>query len=317
MKPDQAAREAGEAADIALAAAALAKTAATEAKATVPALDPREAPHFELFQRAEGWAAARINPRRSRWPALQQLDARVAEIDLAQTRALSELGELQQRRASAEPEHQARLADWLAGGQQGPRPVSEAGELDTRIAELTAEVAAHDISRERVYGERVAYVEKQRKRLLREAEAERKRRLARCLALVDELEREREELIACRQTELWAALFPHDTLATEAPFTNCIAGARLKVQERHLPGVKAQLPAHSVFGLLRDDANHCATVVTTAQAAALSGSTEKALTDEEAAWQDRKFELDQRRRENQAAIDAYVREWGVKPSEWA
>lgn len=317
MKPIQAAREAGEAADVALAAAAIARKAAAEAQATVPVPDPRDAPHFGLFRRAEGWAAARINPRRSRWPELQQMDERVVEIDQAQTRALAELGEVQQMRASAEPEHQARLADWLAGGQQGPRPVSEAGDLDTRIAELAAEVAALDIARERIFGERVAYVQKHRKRLLREAEAERKRRHRRCLTLVDELEREREELIACRQTELWAALFPHDALASEAPFTNCIAGARLKVQERHLPGVKVQLPAHSVFGLLRDDASHCATVVTTAQAAALSGSTEKELTDREATWQDRKFEHAQQRREHQEAIDAYIREWGIPPSEWA
>jgi len=41
------------------------------------------------------------------------------------------------------------------------------------------------------------------------------------------------------------------------------------VHERHLPGVKQQLAASNVFALLREDAEHCATVATVAQAAAL------------------------------------------------
>ena len=176
---------------------------------------------------------------------------------------------------------------------------------------------AYDIGRERISAERVAFVERRRKSLLREAAEESQRRLNRCLALIDKLEQERDELIAWRQTEIWAALFPHDSLASEPPYMNCIAGARLKIQSRHLPGVTNQLFAPNVFALLRDDAHHCATVATTDQAAAISGVSKAALSGEEAEWQDAKFEHDLRRRENQAAIDDHVREWGFPPNEWS
>ena len=48
-------------------------------------------------------------------------------------------------------------------------------------------------------------------------------------------------------------LYPSDALTQPLPFSHVLVGARLKIQERHLPGLKAQLPAGSVFSLLRDD----------------------------------------------------------------
>jgi hypothetical protein len=101
--------------------------------------------------------------------------------------------------------------------------VSEAGELDDRVAALEAEHAAFDIRRQRLLDERVAFVVKRRKSLVRDGDKATAEKLDQYLALVDALEQAREELIALRQTTLWAALFPSETLGTDPPFSPSVS----------------------------------------------------------------------------------------------
>ncbi|MEJ7570037.1 MAG: hypothetical protein WKF41_17450 [Gaiellaceae bacterium] len=306
--------EADAAAADAIRAAELAKKFAQQAKPPPP--DPRTGPAFELLRRGEGSALARISPRRNRWPDLQRIDERVAEIDQRQARASAELQDTRERRQGADARYQLALADGLAAGQPGDRPVSEVGRLEERIAALEAEIAAHDLVRERVLEERVAFVVQSRKALVRDVEKELEERRSRCLELLDELEHARDDLIALAQTGAWARLYPSETLTAAPPFAGAIVGARLKVQERHLPGLKSQLPAASVYALLRADVDHCASAITVEQAAAAEGQTTSALTGREASWAGRAEDHARDRAEKAERIADYIKEWGVVPREY-
>jgi hypothetical protein len=123
---------------------------------------------------------------------------RLAAIDRDHAAAIAELADVEARRQQADGEHEGRVADWHIAGQTGPRPVSEAETLDTRITQLRDDLAA--FARERVLQERVAYVAKHRKRLSRDAHQETDERFARCLALVDELEREDPPARGCQRS---------------------------------------------------------------------------------------------------------------------
>ncbi|MEJ7567781.1 MAG: hypothetical protein WKF41_05905 [Gaiellaceae bacterium] len=314
MRPMRSVLEADAAAEDAIRAAKIAVKAAKEAKPPPP--DPRSGPAFELLRRGEGSALARISPRRNRWPELRLIDERVAEIDQRQARASAELQDTRERRQGADGRYQSALADWLAAGQPGERPVSEAAELEERGAVLAAEIAAHDLVRERVLEERVAFVVQRRTALVRDVEKELEERRARCLALLDELEHARDDLSALAQTGAWARLYPSEALTAAPPYAGAIVGARLKIQERHLPGIKAQLPAVSIFALLRADVDHCASAITLEQAAAAEGKTTSVLTGRDASWAGRAEDHERERKEKQARIDDYVREWGVVPREY-
>jgi len=316
VRPMRSVLEADAAAADAIRAAEIAVKAAKESKPPPP--DPRTGPAFELLRRGEGSALARISPRRNRWPELRLIDERVAEIDQAQARASAELQETRERRQGADARYQLALADWLAAGQQpGERPISEAAALEERIAALSAEIAAFDVVRERVLEERVDFVVQSRKALVRDVETELEERRARCLDLLDELEHARDDLIALAQTGAWARLYPSETLTAAPPYAGAIVGARLKIQERHLPGLKSQLPAASVFALLRADVDHCASAITLDQAAAAEGKTKTALTGRDASWAGRAEDHERERKEKAERIADYEREWGIKPAEYA
>jgi hypothetical protein len=101
---------------------------------------------------------------------------------------------------------------------------------------------------------------------------------------VDKAEEKRREVLELRQTELWAALFPDETLVSE-PNTQSLAGAVRRVQGPCVPGVQTNLPVEGVFALLRADADFCAGAATIAQAAREKGVTPNQLTGREATWQ--------------------------------
>ena len=75
------------------------------------------------------------------------------------------------------------------------------------IVEAGAALAAQDVLRDRILEERIAFVEKHRKRLVRDAERETERAKERYLGLVGGVEQLREELVGLRQTAVWAAVY--------------------------------------------------------------------------------------------------------------
>jgi hypothetical protein len=292
------AREAGEAADIALGSAQIAKKAAD----SIPKPDPREDVNFKRLSGQEQSFLARISPRRNRWPELHAIDERLEQFDRRQEELRVTLIDLRGRRERADAAYADVLAAWMAADQRDPKPVSEAKALDEAIAEAEAEHAAIDSLRMGVLEERIAFVDKHRKRLVRDAERETEQAKGRYLEAVDELEQVREQLVGLRETTVWASLFPSETLATMAP-SHALVGGRRRESEQHLPGT-GQVPAHAVLALLRADAEYCASVSTVEQAAAMQRVSTAELTTREAMWADSDADLARRKREKERLLAA-------------
>lgn len=224
------AREDGEAADIALGSAKIAKRAAE----SMPKPDPREDVNYQRLSGLEESFWARISPRRNRWPELRVIDERLVELDRRQNELIATLAELRGRFERAGAEYADALAAWMAAGESEPKPVSEARTLEEAISEAEAEYAAIDNLRTRVLEERIEFVAKHRKRLVRDAERETEKAKAHYLTLIEELERAREELVGVRETAVWAALFPSEALASMAP-TYSLAGGFFVTVSRGWP----------------------------------------------------------------------------------
>ena len=313
-RSDHLAARAEEAADISLGSAQVAVKAAGKAMDAMPTPDPRDDPNFQRLAGLEQSFVARLSPRhRNRWPELVAIDERLDDLDRRQQELHDRLADLNQRRSEADADYAQRMATWMAAGQPDPKPLSEAAALDDAIVEATAEHAAIDRLREGVLVERIAFVEKHRKRLVRDAEQETERARDRYLEAIAEAERARADLIGLNETRVWASLYPSDLLVTMVP-TQALAAGRRRESQAH--GFTAAVPAAQVFDLLRDDANVFTTISTRDQAAAMQGTTTAALTGDEAMWagsdEDREFQ----RRERERQIADYERQWGRKPPEF-
>lgn len=238
-------------------------------------------------------------------------------IDQRQEALRVTLIELRGRRELADTQHADRLAEWMASGEEGERPVSEATALDAEVAERQAEYDAMDSLRDRVLEEKIAFVQRHRKRLVKDVERALEETKQRYLELVDGLEQARDELIGLNETRVWAALFGDrsDLLRTFVP-THALVGARQRETQRHVPELKGGLVAHAVLGLLRADAEHFATVSTVEQAAAMQGVSKGALKEDEAMWANSDEDVAWQKREKQRAIEDYARVWGRPPPEF-
>lgn len=307
-------REAEAAADIALGSAHIAKQAAEKVVDALPTPDPRDNVNFQRLAGLEQSMLARISPRhRNRWPDLLEIDERWEDCDRRQEEIRASLNDLHTRRQRAETEHADALAAWMIAGQQGSRPMSEAKALDDAIADAAAEHDAVDRLRDTILEERIAFMNKHRKRLVRDADEETQRARERYVEAIAEVERVRAELIGLRETTVWASLYPSDTLRSFAP-SHALAGGGRRASERR--GFQTAVPAPAVFDLLRDDAEHLTTVATAEQAAAIDGVSRAALMGDEAMWAGSDEDRERQKREKQRLIEMYERTWGRKPDEF-
>jgi hypothetical protein len=127
--------QAAKVADAALDAQAAALQAKRAAMPATP--DPREAPHFELMQRAELSWASRLNAKRNRWPELQRLDERLAALDQDAMTRRAQLEAVVARRP------RRFMRTMLLGGaavsaRAGGRPPLGSGEAPSRCEESAA-----------------------------------------------------------------------------------------------------------------------------------------------------------------------------------
>jgi hypothetical protein len=113
--------------------------------------------------------------------------------------------------------------------------------------------------------QRARFVEKYRKRLLKEQSARRAEAEADCHRLTDALAAARERLRDERQAELWCALYADETAGREAP--NSFCGGRTKPLSKL--GITNAVPAY-VFEALHADIDHIASAVTGEQATKLA-----------------------------------------------
>jgi len=294
---------ASQAADDAVAALELTRAEVKKIPPTTPP-DPRDA----LLAGVGASVWARFNPTRSRWPELREFDQQLARIDEQQVRANEKVAALLERRRLAPEAHSRVLADWLAD-EKGARPEAETVALTEQIEAAQDEHKALELLRERILGERVGFVTKRRRRLVKDADRATESARDRYLSLVGQLEQAREELVARRQTAVWAACFPSEALAAQPDTHHLCAGLRKPV-EAALPGLRLALPAPAVLEILRSDAAHLATASTIEQAAEMQATTVAALTGGEASWGGSPEDLERERREKARARAAYEAAWG-------
>jgi hypothetical protein len=112
--------------------------------------------------------------------------------------------------------------------------------------------AARCAAAERIYEDKQRYVERHRRRLLREEKKEVREAQERYERAIADAEQARQDLVDCRTTWFWARFFP-DELASQAPDMGAIATNLRKPVEAELQ-VKTRLDACGVFRVLRRDA---------------------------------------------------------------
>ena len=117
------------------------------------------------------------------------------------------------------------------------------------------------------------------------------------LELVNELERARDDVLACREETLWAQLFPHEAL--QVPPAATIAGGRREPIEKALPNYRQPLHPGRVFALLRADVHYLATA-SAEQRAALAGRDPR--RDSSSVWSETPEGVDRANAERQAVL---------------
>lgn len=253
----------------------------------------------------------RLSPRRNRWSGVVEFDQRAAELEQRQRAVHAELLALHERLAAAPAADTERLAQWQLAGGKGARPVPEAEALAREIAQRQADYDALTAATAAVLAEKAAYVEKHRKRLVRDADQAVDGAHAEVLEAIDRLTAAREKLAELRGEAVWAAIFPHEAVG-ETLQGRLIAGGALLPACRAL-GVTWQLDAAGLLDVLREDAGWFKAGATPAQRTALAGrdprkpaATTWADSDEYRA--ERKAEIDE-------AVQAFRQEWGQDPTE--
>ena len=215
-----AASRAETAANDAVRATVLAKEAAQEAQRAAQLAeqlappDPHALIVAELASH-EQTGLLNIGPKRNRWSELQAFDEQLVEAEQRREQLRHEIGELMTARNNEPARVAAALDAWLMGGQKGARPTSQAAALDQQIADLEAEYGALGIAHDRLLAERASHVEKSRKRMLADMREEIEAASSEYTALIDQLEATRRELLELRATEVWVAIYPSATLASE------------------------------------------------------------------------------------------------------
>ncbi len=91
-----------------------------------------------LFAESDNWLG-RLSPRRNPWPELQELDERIAQLDLGQAAAGADVHRLEQELRDAEAADTGAFAGWHAEGAKGARPHSTAPAVQALLVQAQAD----------------------------------------------------------------------------------------------------------------------------------------------------------------------------------
>jgi hypothetical protein len=209
----------------------------------------------------------RISPLRNRWPEVLEFDMRVVELEQRQAEIQRELADLHAR-ANAAPDVDAMvLADWELGDRKGPRPEPTLPGIQDDIRERQGSWEALTAAINKVLAEKVAFFERNRGRLVKQADRQAEDARARYLRLIDELAEAREDLRGYRRAAVLARLYPTEQAAAEPP--DSFAGARKRALAPL--GIGAPVAPDRVLDALRADAQWLAEAATPEQRAAMAG----------------------------------------------
>ena len=107
-------------------------------------------------------------------------------------------------RAALQADREA-LAEWQLTDGKKRRPEPSAPAIEREIEEKKADRDAAIAARDRVYEDKAAFVEKNRRRLIREADKATTEARTRCEQAIEAAENAHSDLVECRTAALWAA----------------------------------------------------------------------------------------------------------------
>lgn len=196
------------------------------------------------------YALKRLSPFRDRWPEVREFDEQVERLDRRQADVNVELAALQEQLPQAQAADREALARWVAASE-GDRPVPAAPGIEQRIADLTAERDALEVARQHALDDKTVFVERHRKRLVRDAAKARKQAVEGLDRAIRTVEAARAAVVGCVQAERWAREFPGELADAGSLRLDFSKGGRLS---KAIPDLKTLTVASQLFELLRDDA---------------------------------------------------------------
>jgi hypothetical protein len=212
----------------------------------------------------------RFSPRRNVWPEVAAYDERARELERRAAALNDEIAARGEARKQAVEADRDALAEWQLRDGKGRRPEPTAPAIEQEIEAKTADRDAALAAAERVFEDKASFVEKNRRRLIREADKGTREAHGRYTEALEAAEQARAELVDCRSAALWASLFPSE-LANQLPDTAAVAANLRKPVEAALQ-LKTRLPADGVFRVLRSDAEILAEAMTRDQALELGAA---------------------------------------------
>lgn len=260
--------------------------------------------------RAERSSLLRLLPRRALGSDLDRLDEQIAELEQRQRAAGEDVNELRQRLANAPTTTAQALAAWELSGQQGERPAPHAPTLEAQLVDVEATRDGLEAAVDELLERKAAFVERHRDRLVADADREVDAAYQHMVALVDELQGAREELVTRRSVQLWTSLYPDPTAAHQPQFAMLVGG--LAKPTRAAIGVETRIDASRLLDLLRADAEHLRDAITAQQRAVLDGRDPN--RPDGAGWAETPEGAAADRAEKREKLEAYKREWGHYPS---
>jgi hypothetical protein len=261
---------------------------------------------------AEENGLRRLSPRRNRWPELAALDAAAFELEARKGASIARAQALRDALNRAPQTDAEAFAAWELNGRQGPRPESAIEGLEREVRQVDAEIAGLDIAFSQALAQKVAFVEKHRRRLVADAEKEAAAAHARLVGLVDEIEQAREELAELRATSVWASLYPHEQAGREPRMT--MVGGGLTAAFPKEFGIGHQVEYRRLLETVRKDADWLLDAAATNEQRALLENRDPRQRPG-VVWEQSPEAQQERRAEVDEIVRAFVAEWGREPTE--
>lgn len=262
--------------------------------------------------RAERSSLLRLLPRRAVGSELTRLDEQIAELEQRHRAAGEEVGELRQRLANAATTTAQAHAAWELSGQQGERPAPHAPALEAQLVDAEAARDGLAAAVDELLERKGTFVERNRARLVADADREVEAGKQHMLGLIAELEATRAELVIRRSVQLWTSLYPDPTAAHTPQFAMLVGG--LARPTRAAIGVETQIEVGRLLDLLRTDADWLRSAITAQQRAVLDGRDPNRPDPDGAGWADTPEGREGDRAEKREQLEAYKREWGHYPA---
>ena len=273
--------------------------------------DAEGQPPIQRMAGLEEQSRHRLSPRRPLWPELETLEARLTELEGRHRDTVAAFGVTKDKLRDADRADAAALTRWEIDGRQGEKPAPEKPALVEHVAGLERERDGLAGAIAEVLRDKAAFVERHRDRLVTVAERMVEQAKVRYLDAVAQVDAARADLVALRETSLWAQVFP-DEAAVRMPKTMHLALGRSAV---YPPGLADRaLDADGVMALLRADVDAVAGAMSPTQRVVIERLNPNAPPA--TFWADSDEARDASRTELQQRREAYEKEWGRPPAGW-